>query len=364
MVATADSVPGGPQRFRSAPIVVTGRPALRFAVGSGEDREIESDPNPRRTPLPPALVARVAALPQVRRVVADRSFTVRSRAGTATVGRPWSMRLAAPYRLVAGRAPIAPDEVVATVGAGAFAVGRRVTLVTPAGPAAYRVAGLAAGGPRYERPLFFTDARAAQLAPRGEALAVWPRSAAPAIRARSGRAVVLTGAARGAAEPNPERDAIAGAGVLLGLMTMTVGFVAVFSISSSFAFSVALRRRELGLLRAVGATPRQIRRLVLREAALVAAAAGVAGALASLAVAPLLGRWIAGRGLAPETLDVTPAPVALPVGAGLMLVVALAGAWAAARRAARVRPAEALRDAAVDRGVMTAGRWLVGVPAV
>ena len=106
-------------------------------------------------------------------------------------------------------------------------------------------------------------------------------------------------------------------------MTMTVGFVAMFAIASSFAFSVALRRRELGLLRAVGATPRQIRRLVLREAAAARPRAAGRGALASLAGGPLLGRWIVSKGLAPESLTVTPAPLALPIGAGLMLVVAL-----------------------------------------
>ena len=146
-------------------------------------------------------------------------------------------------------------------------------------------------------------------------------------------------------------------------MGMTLAFVAVFVIASSFAFSVALRRRELGLLRAVGATPRQVRRLVMREALLLGLAGGVAGALASLAGGPLLGRWIVSKGLAPESLTVTPDPLSVPIGAGFMLVVGLCGAWLAARRAARVRPAEALRDAAVDRGVMTVGRWLFGLPA-
>ncbi len=51
--------------------------------------------------------------------------------------------------------------------------------------------------------LFFSDAEAARLAPRVEALAVWPRSAAPAVRAAVGdRGVVLTGTRRGLAEPN------------------------------------------------------------------------------------------------------------------------------------------------------------------
>ena len=42
-------------------------------------------------------------------------------------------------------------------------------------------------------------------------------------------------------------------------------FMALFVVGSTFGFVVATRRRELGLLRLVGATPRQVRRLVLGE---------------------------------------------------------------------------------------------------
>ena len=102
----------------------------------------------------------------------------------------------------------------------------------------------------------------------------------------------------------------------------------------------------------------------MREAALVPFAGGVAGALLSLLVGPLLGRWIVGRASRRTRCASRRAPLALAVGAASMFVVGLCGAWLAARRAARVRPAEALRDAAVDRGVMTVGRWLIGLPSL
>jgi len=346
LAAASGAAPSGPQRYRTVPVVVTAPVALRRTIAG----EVESEPNPRRGALSPALAARIAALPRVRRAVVDRAVHVRTPAGASLVGRPWSARFGA--RLLAGRAPAAPGEIAAAHGVGDV-------LVTPAGIARYRVVGTVAEG------VFFSDAEAARLAPRIDALAVWPRSAARSVRDVAGRrASVLTGAARTDAEPSAARDAAAAAGVLLSLMAMTLGFVATFVVASSFAFAVALRRRELALLRAVGASPRQIRRLVLREAALVALAGGLAGAAASLLVAPLLGRWIASKGLAPDDLDVSPTPLSLPLGAGFMLAVALAGAWLAARRAARTRPAEALRDAVVDRGVMTVSRWLVGVPSL
>ncbi|MDA0181666.1 FtsX-like permease family protein [Solirubrobacter phytolaccae] len=359
LVAADDAVDTGPARYAAAPIIVTA------PLGAGEE------PYQHRAAVPETLAARVAALPQVRRVVRDRAVTVRVD-GVALTARPWSARLRT--RLLSGRAPSAPDEVVAgpdlaaantaPPSGGATSLGGRgadptVALVAADGPRRLRVVGRVSAG------VFFSDAQAAALAPRVEALAVWPRSAAPAVRKIVGdRGEVLTGSRRGLAEPSPERDALAGAGVLLSLMGMTLAFVAVFVTASSFAFSVALRRRELGLLRAVGATPRQVRRLVLREAALVGVAAGLAGAALSLVIGPLLGRWIVAKGLAPRSMSVTPQPLAVVIGAGFMLLVGLCGAWLAARRAARVRPAEALRDAAVDRGVMTVSRWLFGLPSL
>lgn len=327
LVAAEDAVDDGPGRYSRAPVVVTA------PLGSAEE------PYQHRAAVSDALAARIEALPEVRRVVRDRAVVVRDH-GVAITARPWSARLAA--RLLSGRAPSAPREVAA-----------------PTDVQGLEVVGRVADG------VFFSDAEAARLAPRVEAVLVWPRSAAPAVREVVGdRGEVLTGQRRGLAEPNPQRDALAGASVLLSLMGMTLAFVAVFVTASSFAFSVALRRRELGLLRAVGATPRQVRRLVLREAALVGVAGGLAGAALSLVVGPLLGRWIVSNGLAPASMSVTPQPLAVAIGAGFMFLVGLCGAWLAARRAARVRPAEALRDAIVDRGVMTVSRWLFGLPSL
>ncbi|MFJ9343325.1 FtsX-like permease family protein [Streptomyces sp. NPDC101733] len=148
---------------------------------------------------------------------------------------------------------------------------------------------------------------------------------------------------------------------LLTFMAGMSGFVSVFVVASTFAFAVAGRRRETALLRAVGATPRQVRLLVLGEAVVVSLAASVCGALLGLAVAPLFARWLVSRGAAPEgfTVEISAGP--LLVAAAVEVAVAVVGAYAAARRAGRVRPVEALGDAAVDGKVMTLGRWLWAV---
>ncbi|MFE9122079.1 FtsX-like permease family protein [Streptomyces sp. NPDC007172] len=148
---------------------------------------------------------------------------------------------------------------------------------------------------------------------------------------------------------------------LLIFMAGMSGFVSVFVVASTFAFAVAGRRRETALLRAVGATPRQVRSLVLGEAVVVSLVASVCGALLGLGVAPLFARWLVSRGAAPEGFTVDPGAGPLLVAAAVEIAVAVLGAAAAARRAGRVRPVEALGDAAVDGRVMTLGRWLWAV---
>ncbi|MEV4509849.1 ABC transporter permease [Dactylosporangium sp. NPDC049525] len=154
-------------------------------------------------------------------------------------------------------------------------------------------------------------------------------------------------------------------GAQLIIATVFVGgFVAVFVVSSTCAFAVTSRRRELGLLRAVGATPGQVRRLLLTEIALVALLAGVPGAALGALAAPLLAGPFVAVGLEPAGFTVGVSWWALGVSVLAGLVVGAAGVWLSARRAGRVSPLDALRDAAVERRPMTRTRWCFGVLGV
>jgi putative ABC transport system permease protein len=117
-------------------------------------------------------------------------------------------------------------------------------------------------------------------------------------------------------------------------------------------------------LRTVGATPRQARRLVLGEALAVAVAAALAGSVLGAVIAGPFARWLGRAGFAPRdfTAHFILWPLLAASGAGLL--IALSGAFIAARRAGRVRPAEALREAAVDRGTMPLTRWLIALAAL
>ncbi|HJL76048.1 MAG TPA: FtsX-like permease family protein, partial [Acidimicrobiales bacterium] len=128
---------------------------------------------------------------------------------------------------------------------------------------------------------------------------------------------------------------------LLSIITVFLGlslFIAVLGITNTLALSVYERTRELGLLRAVGMTRRQMRRMVRWEAVIIALFGGILG----VAMGVLFG--LAATAALPETfIDVTSVPV---MKLSLYLLVAgLFGVVAAifpARRAARLDILEAI----------------------
>jgi putative ABC transport system permease protein len=151
--------------------------------------------------------------------------------------------------------------------------------------------------------------------------------------------------------------AVAMLGVILGAATFLAGFI----ISSTFAFTVDQRRRELALLRLVGGSRGQVRRLLIGEALLlggVGAAIGIPAGLGVMAVQAWLMRRME---FVPDGFHGQWRMWILGVSLGTGIVLALAGVLVAARRAAKVRPLEALRETGAAARVMTASRWIGGL---
>ncbi|MEV0742404.1 FtsX-like permease family protein [Streptomyces sp. NPDC050549] len=339
-----------PERFAAAPVVVKGPDTLRVPTPNGD--RVRKLAHPRAVPA-----AVVAKLRKVGTVVEDRSFAVRARGGPGDlVGHPWSTAAFAPYGIDAGRAPRAADEVVVS---GSWAKpGERVR--TDRGTV--RVVGTVAGR-GFENAVFYTDVRAARLSPASTQLAVAADPAA--VRAAVGGSAgvqVLTGAARRYADADPDRDseALTAMNAMFGTAGGVTTFVSVFVVASTFAFSVARRRREFGLLRTAGATPGQIRRTVFAEALGVGVLASAAGCVLGAYGAPRLAGWVVDGGLAPDWFTIGAATWPYCVAFATGLLVTLGGAVAASWRAGRTGPAQALREASVDSGPMTRGRLLFG----
>jgi putative ABC transport system permease protein len=158
------------------------------------------------------------------------------------------------------------------------------------------------------------------------------------------------------------RDGYTGAVSLAGMMTGISAFVAVFIVASTFAFTVAQRRRDLALLRLVGAKRRQVRRLMFGEALVLGTLGSLAGILLGVLIAPVEVRLLARPGLVPATFHAEWRPWIVAVSLAVGIGISVAGSFGAARRAARVRPLEGLHAVNGDR-VMTVSRWAIGLSA-
>ncbi|MCG5212637.1 FtsX-like permease family protein [Streptosporangium soli] len=319
-----------------------------------------------------SLAGRLAAIPGVAAAVPDLAFYAQPVIDGEPIGdgrgHAWSAAALGPYPLTSGRAPEGAGEVVLDRALG-LAPGAPVTLLTAAGPAPYTVSGTS------DAPgVHVSDATAARLSGGVRLIGlVAEPAAAPDTIGRAAEEIVaevpgpgaggrvLTGDARVAAEPL-EDARIRWIGMqVLSAMAALAGFVSVFVVASTFAFGVAQRRRELGLLRAVGATPRQVRRMMYGEALGVGVVAALAGVLLGAAVAPVVGDLLVAAGFEPASFTVRVEVPPLVASFAVGLVVALLGVWSASRRAAGVRPLEALREAAVDERPLPRGRWISGV---
>ena len=116
-------------------------------------------------------------------------------------------------------------------------------------------------------------------------------------------------------------------------MALLMGLIGLYGV---IAYSVSQRGREIGIRMTLGAEPRSVRRLILREGArlaLLGIAIGLAGAVA--AAQAMRGLLFGVRSWDVATL----APVA-----AILALAALAATFLPARRAAAVNPVDALRS--------------------
>lgn len=122
-----------------------------------------------------------------------------------------------------------------------------------------------------------------------------------------------------------------------GLSLIVAGYV----IANTFQVLVAQRIKELALLRCIGAESRQVRTLILAEAALVGLAASAVGTLLGIGISALFVQLAKGSGF---TIDHLVVPGYAPL-AGLVAgtLATVACAYGAARKATQVRPITALQ---------------------
>ncbi|MER7411921.1 FtsX-like permease family protein [Streptomyces cacaoi] len=148
-----------------------------------------------------------------------------------------------------------------------------------------------------------------------------------------------------------------------GFTVVTV-YLSIFVIGQVMALSVAQRATENAVLRAVGAMPWQIRRMVATEALLTALPALPLGYGLGVLLAHVWQDGMTEHGLLPGGPRLTVGPLPALVAAAVLVVTSQLGGLLAAHRAARAHPADALGEASAPRRGVTAGRVLRGVAAV
>src|SRR3954453_2243198 len=359
--------PPGSGRLAATDAIVRAGPGL--TIGHGDDGEnLDVLPGPRP---PAATVERVAAVPGVARATGDIAFPAGAWDGRGRhvtggpadrlSGHGWDSAALTPYRLTTGRPPGGPRDVVADVRMGTR-VGATLRIVTPTGGSRYRVSGLAdahGAGDASQAAVFFTPAIAASLsgAPgKIDAVGVTaePGTSAAVLRSRlkerlsSGVDILDRAHAADADAGDPTAADRAGLIAIFGALGGIAGAVALFVVAGTFALAIAQRRRETAVLRALGASPRQIRRLIAGEALLVSLVAGALGVVAGRPCANLIVDVLADRGEVGPAFAPAESIVPLVAALGLGVLVAPLSIFAPARRAGRIAPADALREVAIE----------------
>nr|WTB31739.1 ABC transporter permease [Streptomyces sp. NBC_00830] len=138
--------------------------------------------------------------------------------------------------------------------------------------------------------------------------------------------------------------------------------VGIFLIVNTFSMLVAQRTREIGLMRAIGSSRRQVNRSVLVEALFLGIVGSVLGVGAGIGLAVGLMKLMGAMGMELSTDDLTVAWTTPVIGLALGVIVTVVAAYIPARRAGKISPMAALRDAGTPAdGRAGRVRALIGV---
>ena len=288
--------------------------------------------------------------------------------GPPTIGVAWTDVAALnPLRLLpGGQPPRGPGQVVIdkhSADVGGFKVGDKLRVLTQTSPGTYTVTGIAKWGST-DSPLGatitafdpVTAARVLGVPGKVNAINV---QAAPGVSqdtlvTRIQNAIHTSGVevVSGVSITAESQQSVHQMLSIVGNFLLAFGFIALFVgafvIFNTFGIVVAQRQRELALLRAVGASRRQVLAAVLGESLIVGLVASAVGVVAGIGLAGLLKAGLAAVGvdLPASGLVVSSRTILFGLLAGTL--VTAVSAIAPARRAATIPPVAALQDAAAE----------------
>lgn len=365
-----------PERYVSATVVVGAQQSI--PVKEDADRYLAE-----RVPLPAGLVDKVAEVAGVERAIGDVSVPITMVAGGRLVpaDRPIvahgqdSLPLGE-YGLQAGAKARASNEVVldlATAKAAGVTVGDSVRIAAGSAPWSYSVVGVTdqVGEKSRQANVWLTDAAARQLTGRPQQVdaigvvgepGTSPKELAERIERALGQHVVTyVGHRRGDVEFLDAGRSRSELTMLSISFAGSVPMIAMMVVASTLTLAIQQRRREFALLRAIGATPGQVRQMIASELWLVSLLAGVLGSVPGIAVGYLLRNGFAAGGLIPPDFQVAWSPLPMVAAALMMVVTAQVSGLIAGRRPARLRPVDAFGESAVEPRTFGRKRLVIGL---
>lgn len=339
---------------------------------SPEDTEVDDMPaNGRPESLPAALVEEIAAVDGVKSaegavvsisvtVVNSENENMGSTTGAPTIASNWTANDLKSMKITSGHAPRGPTEVMVdadTADKHGLKLGDELRTIAVTGDLTARISGIAAF--TVTNPgaaVVYFDTATAQRGLLGEE-GVFTQVLV-AADAGVGDDELKRDIASALSQPYQLQTAKEAAdagreevGSFLDVMKYAMlGFagiaflVGIFLIVNTFSMLVAQRTREIGLMRAIGSSRRQVNRSVLIEALLLGLVGSVAGVGAGVGLAVGLMEMMSAVGMNLSTDDLTVKWTTPVVGLVLGVFVTVLAAYVPARRAGKVSPMAALRD--------------------
>jgi putative ABC transport system permease protein len=298
--------------------------------------------------------------------------------GPPTLGFSWGeVDELNPMELVEGRPPAGPTEVVIdrqSANDGPFLVGDSVKILLQGPPRDFTVVGIATFGSAdtaLGATMSMFDLGTAQellaepgklntigvLAEDGVSQAELKDRIATAL---PDGAEVLTGEELTEEQQTEVADALGFFNTFMLVFALIALFVAAFIIYNTFSILVAQRTREMALLRALGARKRQLLGSVLIEAFVVGLVASALGVLAGIGVASLLKQMLNALGFGIPAGGIAFEPSTAYYGILVGVGVTMISAVMPARRASRIAPMAAIRQAEVGQAGDASRRYIIG----
>ena len=351
-------------------------------------QEVETQAGTTRGRIPDSTLELVAGVPGVAEVMGSVTGYARIIGkdgdplgvdqGSPNFGMEMNDSASSSWTIVAGGVPASGTEMAMDKGSfdqGDFALGDPVTVISQTGPRTFTVVGVvrfgSADSPAGSRVALFDLVTAQEFVGqpgqldsinvRGDGSVDADALVANITAVLPDGVEALTGQEMAAESSNLIKDALSFFDTLLLVFAFIALFVGSFIIYNTFSIVVAQRKRENALLRAIGASERQVEVALLGEALVMGLLGSAVGFVAGFGMAKVLKGMLDALGIEIPAGGLVLLPRTLILSFVVGTVITVAAAVLPARRGAKVPPIAAMRDVAIEPKAFSTKRLVSGL---